>query len=175
MLKVVNFKRLISTAQLPTRAYCSAGYDVYAAEYAVIEPGSTKKIRLGIAAEFKENYVALAWDRSGMGSRGIERFGGVIDADYRGEWFVTLHNANPRPGLLRRLWCWLTGHALPGTLNVFSGDKIAQVLFQRVEEPTVQWVEELSSSERGVSGYGSSGLDPSLRGNGHVCYPPDAG
>jgi dUTP pyrophosphatase len=167
MLKAVHFKKLLLHATLPTRSYRSAGYDVFAAECAVIEPGATRKIRLGIAAEFKESYVALTWDRSGMGSRGIERFGGVIDADYRGEWFITLHNANPRPGLFRRLWCWLTGNAPPGTLNVFSGDKIAQMLFQRVEEPAVAWVEELSPSERGASGFGSSGGDPSHA----ICRP----
>jgi dUTP pyrophosphatase len=163
-LKVVHFKRLLTGAKLPTRTYRSAGYDVYAAECAVIEPGDTKKIRLGIAAEFKESYVALVWDRSGMGSRGVHRFGGVIDADYRGEWMVTLHNARPMPGLWRRLWCRLSGYAPPGTLNVWVGDRIAQVLFQRIEEPEVQWVEDLSPSGRGEKGYGSSGGDPS-----HVC------
>jgi dUTP pyrophosphatase len=162
MLKAVHFKRLLPNAKLPTRAYRSAGYDVYAAEYAVIEPGDTKKIRLGVAAEFKISYVALVWDRSGMGSRSVHRFGGVIDADYRGEWMVTLHNANPKPGLWRRLWCWLSGFAPPGTLNVWVGDKIAQILFQRVEEPEVQWVEELSPSGRGSKGFGSSDGDPSL-------------
>jgi dUTP pyrophosphatase len=168
MLKVVRFKKLRPHAQLPTRAYRSAGYDVYAAETAVLEPGRTKKIPLGIAAEFKENYVALVWDRSGMGSRGVHRFGGVIDSDYRGEWLVTLHNANPTPGPWTRLRCWLTGAAPPGTINVWAGDRVAQVLFQRVEEPEVQWVEDLPPSGRGAGGYGSSGGDPSLQGIDHA-------
>jgi dUTP pyrophosphatase len=160
-LKAVHFKRLSIGAKLPTRAYRSAGYDVYAAECTVLEPGQTKKVRLGIAAEFEENYAALVWDRSGMGSRAVHRFGGVIDADYRGEWMVTIHNARPMPGLWRRLWCWLSGYAPPGTLNIWVGDKIAQVLFQRVEEPEVQWIEELFPSGRGTQGFGSSDRDTS--------------
>lgn len=156
----VRFKRLYPPARLPERAYNSAGFDLYSAEWAWVRPGQTKLVGLGLAAEFSPGFVALVWDRSGMGVRGMHRFGGVIDSDYRGEWKVTLHNANPRAPWWRRLWAKVRGLEEPGTLVVKSGDRVAQVIFQQYEQPECVWVDNLGPSARGDKGHGSSGGDP---------------
>ena len=74
-----------------------------------------------------------------MGSRGIHRLAGVIDSAYRGEWKVVLANLTDSPYEIRH------------------GDKIAQALIQKVESVSFVEAEELSYSERGESGFGSSG------------------
>lgn len=135
---MITVKRLDPFVRLPERAHNSAGYDLFAREPVRIGPGETSKVRTGIAVEFPPGYVALIWDRSSLGSKGIHRFAGVIDADYRGEWVVCLHNTGDHAFFVER------------------GDKIAQVLFQ----PVMAWdiVEgELSDTSRGEGGFGSTG------------------
>lgn len=117
----------------------AAGYDLYAAEQCSLEPGSTKVVPLGIQSSFSRDFVALIWDRSGMGYRGIHRFAGVVDSDYRGEWGVVLHNSTDT------------------ALHISPGDRIAQVLFQRVEHPQMVLSAELGESQRGEGGFGSTG------------------
>lgn len=136
MLKV---RLLRPEAKAPTRAHNSAGYDLYAAERTLIPSRGTRIVKTGIATDFPPGYVALIWDRSGMGAKGIHRFAGVIDADYRGEWGIVLHNTANAP------------------FRVEAGDRIAQVLFQEVAAWPVEIVEELDATERGVGGFGSTG------------------
>jgi dUTP pyrophosphatase len=135
----LEVKLLSELAKLPTRSHNSAGYDLYSAECVVISPGQHALVSLGIATAFPVGYVALLWDRSGMGSKGIHRFAGVIDADYRGEWKVILWNSTDKP------------------FHILSGDKIVQCLFQRVEAPEVLQVEQLDDTSRGSCGFGSTG------------------
>lgn len=139
MSKIIRVKQLTRFAKVPERAFNSAGYDLFSAETRMIPPGDVAKIKLGIAVEFSPGYAALIWDRSSLGSKGIHRFAGVIDADYRGEWMVCLHNTT-RDSFF---------------INV--GDKIAQVLFQKVESWDVEIVDELPETERGEGGFGSTG------------------
>lgn len=131
--------KLLHPTTLPSRSHRSAGMDLYSPDNHLIAPGETRFIPLGIATEFSPEYVALLWDRSGMGKKGIHRFGGVIDADYRGEWAVCLHNSTAEP------------------YAIAAGEKIIQVLFQRIEHPDVQLVHEVSHSSRGEGGFGSTG------------------
>lgn len=135
---MIKVKKLCWNAVLPTRAYRSAGYDLYTPEEFTIDPGQTVKVHLGIAMSFPDGYVGLIWDRSSMGSSGIHRFAGVIDCDYRGEWIVILHNTGERKSFKQ-------------------GDRIAQVIFQKFEAWPVVEANELSDTERGEGGFGSTG------------------
>ena len=87
-------KKLSPDAMLPTKANVSdAGIDIYTNESYTLAPGERHMFTTGIACAIPDGYVALLWDRSGLGSKGIHRFAGVIDSGYRGEWKVILYNS----------------------------------------------------------------------------------
>lgn len=128
---------------LPDLRYAKAGdagFDLYAREETVLHPGVPTAVPSGVAIELPAGYVSLVWDKSGLAIKeGLKVLGGVIDAEYRGEYMVGMIN-------------------LTATEYIFSkGDKIAQVLIQKVEQATFEFVEELSQTERGATGFGSSG------------------
>lgn len=128
---------------LPDLRYAKAGdagFDLYAREDTVLRPGVPTAVPSGVAIELPAGYVSLVWDKSGLAiKQGLKVLGGVIDSQYRGEYMVGMIN-------------------LTDTEYVFSkGDKIAQVLIQKVEQATFEFVEELSETERGATGFGSSG------------------
>lgn len=134
----VRIKILRESAKIPTKAYHSAGYDLYPAMSGTIKPGEQIKIPLGFATEFPSGYVAQIDDRSSTGNAGLSHMAGVIDSDYRGEWCIMLRN-------------------FADVDFVYSPEKaIAQVLFIQVENPTWSWAEELAPSFRGDKAYGSS-------------------
>ena len=135
----LKVKKLDDRAKLPTRAYNSAGYDLYCIGDWVINPNSRVGIRIGISCEFPEDFVALIWDKGSTGVKGLIRLCGVIDSDYRGEWLVWLHNLSTDP------------------VHFVSGSKVAQVLFQRKETVAIQLVEDLTLTPRGDKCLGSSG------------------
>jgi dUTP pyrophosphatase len=133
-------KKLSPDATLPTRSHASdAGIDVYTNESYILAPGERHAFTTGIAVEFPEGVVALLWDRSGLGSKGIHRLAGVIDAGYRGEWKVVLLNTTAE------------------SFEVKKGDKIIQCLLQRFEPAEIQEAAELSNTQRGAKGFGSTG------------------
>lgn len=133
-------KKLSSDATLPTRAHASdAGIDIYTNESYTLAPGERHAFSTGIAVEFSEGVVALLWDRSGLGSKGIHRLAGVVDAGYRGEWKVVLLNTTAEP------------------FEIKKGDKVIQCLLQRFEPADIQEVADLSDTQRGVKGFGSTG------------------
>lgn len=126
----------------PDTDYGNAGWDLFANESRDIPPQSGELISLGIRTAFDPEYVALLWDRSGLSSKhDIHRFAGVIDSNYRGDWKVKLFNHSSR------------------YYRVEKGDKIIQVLFQRIEDD-IYWevVDELPESIRDEKGFGSSDL-----------------
>lgn len=117
----------------------AVGYDLYAPCDGFIDPLERKLVKLGFRAAFNPGYVGKIFDRSGMGNKGLCSFAGVIDPSYRGEWGVILYNTTP---------------------NVFffsAGDRIAQVVFFKVELPEVCEVSSLDATPRGAGGYGSTG------------------
>lgn len=127
-------------ATLPTRGSSeSAGLDLYAVEDHVIPPGTTAIIKTGLKCKFNPGWAALLWDRSGMGARGVHRYAGCIDSDYRGPWGVVLHNSTN------------------DTVVIGPYDRVAQVVFQRcwVGQPRLGHVS--NDSERGTGGFGSTG------------------
>ena len=133
-------KRVLSNAKLPRFALSDdAGMDLFSCEAINLMPGNKLVVRTGIALQIPVGFVGLIWDKSGVASKGIKTMGGVIDSGYRGEIKVLLTN-------------------LGNTVyEIKDGDKIAQILIQKVERPAIQEVDFLEDSERGVGGFGSTG------------------
>jgi dUTP pyrophosphatase len=135
-----HVKKLSSDAKMPAKDNpTDAGIDIYTNETYTLSPGETHLFSTGISAAIPDGYVALLWDRSGLGSKGIHRLAGVIDSGYRGEWKVVLTNLSPDP------------------YEITAGDKIVQCVVQKFEPVEITEVDELSDSLRGSRGFGSSG------------------
>lgn len=137
----LKIKKLHEDAKVPQFAHATdAGMDIYTVEDATIAPDERQFLKTGIALAVPHGYAALVWDKSGVAAkRGLKTLAGVIDADYRGEVMIGLHN--------------LTNEAQ----SFAAGDKIAQILIQKVEQPTISVVDELDDTERGEGGFGSTG------------------
>lgn len=139
MLKV---KKLFPQAKLPFKKPGDAAYDLYSCEKEVIPPRDRKLVCTGIACEIPEGYVGRIVDRSGIALKeGLHVMAGVIDATYRGEWKILLFNTTHK---------WF---------EIPEGTRIAQVLFYKVADWPVWSVDELSNTERGAGGFGSTGRD----------------
>ena len=138
----IKIKKLEATATLPNYAHPGdAGMDFYANETVTISPNERKIISTGIAMAIPQGYVGLVWDKSGLASNhGLKTMAGVIDASYRGEIKILLHNLSNKPYLVEK------------------GNKIAQMLIQPVEQREVVEVEDLNDTSRGADGFGSTGL-----------------
>ena len=140
----IKVKKLTDTAIVPTKSRkTDAGYDLYADEDVAIYPEDTKLISTGIAFATPDGYAGLIWDRSGLGSKGIHRHAGVVDSSYRGEVKVALSNSR-------------SSHE-DNIYFINRGDRIAQILFQKVPHFDLVETEELDDTDRGSSGFGSSG------------------
>lgn len=130
-------------AKRPERAHLTdAGMDVFAAEPYVLRYNQVYTIRTGICLELNDYaHVLLVWDKSSLAKRGITTIGGVIDDSYRGEIIILVIN------LLKSNIQFIHKH-----------DKIAQILVQRVELPTIDAEPSvLSVTGRGDGGFGSTG------------------
>lgn len=139
---MISFKvqKLVDTATLPTKGNpADAGIDIYTNESYILKPGETHLFGTGIAVEIPTGYVALFWDRSGLGSKGIHRLAGVVDSGYRGEWKIVLTNLTKKK------------------FEIKAGDKIVQCLIQKFEPVKIKEVKHLSDTSRGAKGFGSSG------------------
>ena len=144
-MDAIKVKLLRPGAKLPTYGTeFSAGADLYACLEAdvTIQPGETKKIPTGIAVELPAGTAGLIYARSSLGTkRGLAPANkvGVVDSDYRGEFLVFLHNHGSEPQTL----C--------------HGDRIAQLLVTPVFTPGFVEAQELSDTDRGAGGFGSTG------------------
>jgi len=146
--------RLDRDLPLPTRAHAGdAGVDLYSAVDIVLAPGRRALVPTGLAVAIPYGMVGLIHPRSGLATRvglSIVNTPGTVDAGYRGEIKVTLINLDPEePIIVRR------------------GDRIAQLLVQRVELPELVEVTSfdeagLADTTRGAGGHGSSGGHASL-------------
>ena len=163
MLKV---KLLHPDAQIPTVAYPGSdlGFDLYSIENAILEPGVPVKVRTGIAVEGPPGWGFILGDRSSMAAKGVTYAGGRIDAGYRGEILVCLVNVNQPIYTLRPTRGadgMVTEVALlrsDVSVVIRKGDRIAQISpFQSHTQLAVTVVEQLSDSDRGGKGFGSSG------------------
>ena len=137
-------RRLTDDATLPTRANeGDAGLDLYAAEDATLAPGERASVGTGIAVEIPAGHAGLVLPRSGLAARrGITLVNapGLIDSGYRGELRVLLLNTDRAQ-----------------EFEIAPGDRIAQLLVTPFAETEPVDAAELSLSERGVGGFGSSG------------------
>ena len=136
----IEVQRLKQNATIPTKANLTdAGFDLYVCteKEIILNPKESKLIPTGIAMALPRNHAGLIWDRSSMGVKGIHRFAGVVDSGYRGEIKVCLYNS----------------HARPYTIN--SGDRIAQILIQKVDNFYLREVVDLNETDRGSGGFGS--------------------
>lgn len=139
---MIAFKvqKLVRNAKLPAKDNAEdAGIDVYTNENYTLKAGEVHAFSTGISVEFPKGYVALLWDRSGLGAKGIHRLAGVIDSGYRGEWKVVLANLTKKP------------------YKIAVGDKIAQCVMQKFEPVKISEAKQLKVSKRGKRGFGSSG------------------
>ena len=136
--------RLRDDATLPTRAYPGdAGLDLVACERHELAPGGRALVGTGIAIAIPEGHAGLVTPRSGLAaSHGITIVNtpGLVDAGYRGELRVILHNTDPGEAFV-----------------VEPGMRIAQLVIVPVPEATLREVDQLPPSERGEGGFGSSG------------------
>lgn len=141
----IKIKKLRENAEIPTRGSLeAAGNDIYACINNKIEiaPHNTVKIPTGFATEMPNGTVALVYSRSGIATkRGLVVCQGtaVIDSDYRGEWFIPLHNDTNEIQTIEPM------------------ERIAQVIFSDYILPEFEEMEELTCTERGSGGFGSTG------------------
>lgn len=148
MLKV-QIKRLSHGKGLPLPKYMSehaAGMDLYAAvdSEMIIPPGEWKLVPTGIAIALPEGYEAQVRPRSGLAlKQGISILNtpGTVDADYRGEVGVILMNHSKE------------------NLVIHRGDRIAQMIINKIERAEIEEVAELPESSRGSGGFGSTGVN----------------
>jgi len=137
----IQIKKVEKDAKIPDQPYnTDAGFDLYAAKHIEIGPGEKGTVKTGIALAIPVGHVGLIWDKSGIAMKGgLKTLGGVIDAGYRGEVIVGIAN-------------------LSETKCIFEkGDKVAQMLIQKIETPELEEVDELYETDRGDKGFGSSG------------------
>jgi dUTP pyrophosphatase len=128
-------------AQTPTKSHESdAGWDLYSIEDSIIPPKQRKTINTGVILQIPPHMAGLIWPRSGLSvKQGLDVLAGVVDAGYRGEVMVCLYNTSF------------------SSVEIKTGDRIAQIIFQEVPRVSMSVVDSLDSSQRGDNGFGSTG------------------
>ena len=141
----IKVKKLRSNAILPTYGSAeAAGADLYACleDSVIIEPGDTAFIPTGLAMEIPVGCVGLIYARSGLACKSDlapANKVGVVDCDYRGEFMVALHNHSNK------------------SAEIEAGERIAQIVLTPYLTAQFEIADELSSTERGAGGFGSTG------------------
>ena len=141
----VQVKRLNDLAMLPTRGSAeAAGWDLYAATNYNIEipPHSTVKVGTGLSFALPENTFGAIFARSGLATKqGLRPANcvGICDSDYRGEYIVPVHNDTDEVQIIE------------------AGDRIAQLILMPYVPMDMKQVNELSETDRGAGGFGSTG------------------
>lgn len=160
MFLVPSVKVLLTRtdSEVPIPSYArtgDAGADLVTTEDLELRPGERAVVGTGVAIALPEGYAGFVHPRSGLAARsglGVVNAPGTIDAGYRGEIKVCLINHDPEQ-----------------RLNLLRGDRIAQLVIQRVEQAAFEEVAQLPESVRGTGGYGSTG------GHGALVDSIDAG
>lgn len=141
----VSIKILSRDAQIPHMAYNGdAGVDLRSVERIVLEPQERAMVATGLAIALPEGYAGFVLPRSGLAAKhgiSIVNAPGLIDSNYRGELKVILLNTDPDK-----------------SFTIEIGDRIAQLIVMPVPTINCEQVEELTESQRGESGFGSSGI-----------------
>lgn len=148
----VLLRRLDPEAPLPSYAHPGdAGADLVTMIDAELAPGERAVLPTGIALALPDGYAAFVHARSGLAARcgvALVNGPGTIDAGYRGELKVIVVNLDPRE-----------------PVRFARGDRIAQLVIQRVERAVFHEVESLPGSDRGEGGHGSTGGHAAAGGN----------
>lgn len=145
----VQVKKLVKDAVIPQRAHADdAGVDLSSVEDVILAPGQRALVGTGIAIALPAGTVGLVHPRSGLAFKkglSIVNAPGTIDAGYRGELKVCLINLDPT-----------------NAVEIAKGDRIAQLVVQKVELSPMVEVDELDETERGAGGHGSTGVSTTL-------------
>jgi dUTP pyrophosphatase len=138
----LKVKKLNNNSRInPPAKKGDAGYDVFSTKLITLEPLERFKMPLGIALEFSEGYVCMVCEKSGLANKqGFISIGPVVDSSYRGEIHCIILNTSNK------------------ILYIEENTKIAQLVFTPCLTPEIEYVDELSESERGTDGFGSTGL-----------------
>lgn len=141
----INITRLANDVTIPSYAYPGdAGMDLRAIEQVALAPFERALVSTGLAVAIPEGYAGFVQPRSGLAiKQGVTVLNtpGLIDSHYRGELKVALINLDPN-----------------NTFEVNPGDRIAQLVIQKVESVAWNVVDSLDETERGEGGFGSSGV-----------------
>jgi len=139
---MISIKKLDEKAIIPTRSHINdAGADLYSIEDIIIPPSSRATIKTGISIEIPTGFYGRVAPRSGLAAKhGIDILAGVVDSTYRGEILVIMLNTDTS-----------------NSFTVNCGDRIAQLIIQYHHNYYFIESEELSSTDRGSGGFGSSG------------------
>lgn len=142
---VVPIKRLDPTVELPTYAYAGdAGLDLRSSEDVTLAPFERRLISTGLAVSIPEGYAGFVQPRSGLALKqglSMANTPGLIDAHYRGELKICAINLDPQK-----------------SIEVHRGDRIAQLVIQKVPVVNLVEVDKLDETDRGEGGFGSSGV-----------------
>ena len=139
---MIKIKLLSDGAKVPTKAHKSdAGWDLYASGTSQpVYPHKRRLVSTDISMAIPDGYCGLIWPRSGLSvKKGIDVLAGVIDSGYRGEIKVCLLNTSDQ------------------MVHIHPGDRIAQLIIQKVEDIEFLEVDNLDDTDRGEGGFGSSG------------------
>lgn len=138
----LQVQKLHPKAKIPSFAHdTDAGMDLCCVEEMTIAAGERAQIKTGIALAIPEGFVGLVWDKSGLAYKaGLTILGGVVDSGYTGEILILLQNTTAND------------------YTFSAGDKITQILIQKVEHPEIVEVDSLQNSQRGNGGFGSTGI-----------------
>ena len=140
---IIPIKLARSDATIPKKqTKLAAANDLYALQDVCIWPGDTYVFDTGIALEIPAGFCGKVYSRSGLSTNkglAVINGAGIIDADYRGTIKVPLHNHSKT-----KQW-------------IHKGDRIAQIKIERVEQVEFMVVDELSETDRGSGGFGSTG------------------
>ena len=138
----LKIRRIDKMLPLPCYAKKSdAALDLRSSIDCVIKPNESKTIPSGIAVEIPQGYFGSVRDRSGLASKfAIHTLAGVIDSGYRGEIGIVLINLGKED------------------FKITKSDRIAQIIIQPILQPEIVEVESLDESDRGIGGFGSTGI-----------------
>jgi dUTP pyrophosphatase len=141
----IKFKLLDKTLSAPRYQHPGdAGFDLTSRIDLVLEPGQRATVPTGIAVAIPAGNAGLVLPRSGLAARNgiaLVNSPGLIDSGYRGEISVVLLNTDQRE-----------------PFRITRGDRIAQLIIQRIEQASLVEAEELDSTSRGAGGFGSTGV-----------------
>jgi dUTP pyrophosphatase len=138
----IQFVKISEHAVLPSRgSNSSAALDIHSCEEVIIPARKFATIKTGLKLAIPEGYYGRVAPRSGLAAKfGIDTLAGVVDSDYRGELGCVLMNNGDQD------------------FKIEIGDRIAQLIIEKIITPEAVWVDQLPDTERGEGGFGSTGV-----------------